>query len=200
MILVWGHKGYCDLLGYVIERCPQCSTAGPFSVKQVRKKFTVYFVPTFSYGSKQYAECFACHSAFEIPKEQQQRIAGALMTHEQLSALIRDIQSRAAAQRAVETQQAIDSSTSTKQCPYCAEDIKTEAVFCRFCRRDLLDDRSPQGMPAPLPDKIVVACETCGQQLRVPVRERDLKVTCSACRRQFVLRGCSEARAAGRPA
>lgn len=78
MILVWGYKGYCDLLGYILEQCPQCRTTGLFAVKQVGKKFTVYFIPTFSYSSKQYAECSTCHSMFEIPPEQKQRVAGTL--------------------------------------------------------------------------------------------------------------------------
>jgi hypothetical protein len=31
----------------------------------------------------------------------------------------------------------------TKKCPYCAEEIKTEAVVCRFCNRSLTEDEQP---------------------------------------------------------
>jgi hypothetical protein len=46
----------------------------------------------------------------------------------------------------------------TKVCPWCAEDVRREAIVCRFCRRDMthpLDDhqlvKKLRAMPTPFP-------------------------------------------------
>jgi hypothetical protein len=68
-MFIWGNKGYSDHLGYVIQTCPACKQTSAFHVFQLKKKFTVYFVPTFSYSERQLLECGACHASFEVPKE-----------------------------------------------------------------------------------------------------------------------------------
>ena len=134
-MLIWGSNAYTDRLGYVIWECPECGITGPFTVYQLRRKFTLYFVPTFSYSNKQAIECGACKAAFEVPKDMKKHIAESIISQEELSKLIASV-SASQAEAAIED----GARSATKLCPYCAEEIKAAAKYCRFCQHDLEPD------------------------------------------------------------
>lgn len=50
-----------------------------------------------------------------------------------------------------------------KDCPFCAEKIKGDAVYCKFCKRDLANPVATQ--PA-VTGKVAPACPLCGGSMR----------------------------------
>ena len=88
-MFIWGTKGSVQKIGYLIQECPSCES-GPFAVHQAKKKFTLYFIPTFSYSNKQYLECLSCHDSFEVPSEMKPLIERNLLTQAEFSALARN--------------------------------------------------------------------------------------------------------------
>lgn len=88
MVLIYGSKGEHDRLGYILGRCPSCNARGVFTVEQVKRRFTLYFVPTFSYDEQQLLFCISCHTLFEVSAEDKEELKAKLMSKEQVTNLI----------------------------------------------------------------------------------------------------------------
>ena len=80
MVFIWGNRGESKHVGYLIDTCPQCGTAGPLSVFETRRRFTVYFIPTFSYSKKLFMACNMCQATWEVPDTEQGAIERSLIS------------------------------------------------------------------------------------------------------------------------
>jgi transposase-like protein len=84
MVFLFGNKDYYDLLGYITMYCPACTSRRIFSVKQERKKLTLYFVPTFQYSSRQIITCEHCRETFQVEDELKPKIIENMISSEKL--------------------------------------------------------------------------------------------------------------------
>lgn len=78
-----------ELRGYLVERCPDCHQTGPFAIYEAKRKFTVWFVPLATIGSKDIMECRTCGARFALPEDMKAALPSRLLTQDQLSAQIR---------------------------------------------------------------------------------------------------------------
>ncbi len=65
MFFIWGTKGRITVLDTGFFQCPGCNQAQQYAIKQVRRWFTLYFIPLIPLrivGT--YIECQHCSSSF----------------------------------------------------------------------------------------------------------------------------------------
>ena len=122
-VFLFGNKIYLDILGYIINRCPDCRVSTPFTIEQERKKFTVFFIPTFQYSKKQFMICDNCHQVFEVAEELKVEVAGNLMKRKELEMELE--------RRRLERERA------TPRCNICNSLISQNMVFCPQCGQKL---------------------------------------------------------------
>lgn len=63
--IVWGRKGIVKVKSSGIFQCPLCNLQTSYELKEIRKYFTLFWIPLFPYGeSIEYLECKRCKTSF----------------------------------------------------------------------------------------------------------------------------------------
>ena len=64
--IIWGSRGITSTVSDGHFFCPQCNQSDvPYTLKQVRPFFTLFFIPIFPIGSaERYVECARCRGTF----------------------------------------------------------------------------------------------------------------------------------------
>ena len=93
-----GARDYIEPRGFFIHDCPTCSEPTVFSVYDTRRKLTLYFVPTLKVQSQHIMECMTCHGKWGIPEEVHADVLSRLMSQEELSARVRQMNTGGSAQ------------------------------------------------------------------------------------------------------
>ena len=64
--VVWGRKGVVNVVSSGKFQCPMCNLQRAYELKEIRKYFTLFWIPLFPYGeSIEYLECQCCKTAFD---------------------------------------------------------------------------------------------------------------------------------------
>lgn len=78
MIIVWGSKGYQEILGQhgAVNTCSHCNNDVNMQVMEIGRKFTLFWIPLFKFGRKYYLTCPVCNYGHELTKEQKEALVG----------------------------------------------------------------------------------------------------------------------------
>ncbi len=103
MIALVGTKDYVEERGFFIHECPVCQRPRVFSVSDERRKLTIYLIPTVPVRSQQVMECLTCHGRWSVPEASRQELAAQLVSHDEVTAQMRQLEARGTAALGVGT-------------------------------------------------------------------------------------------------
>ncbi len=134
MVFLFGNKDYYDLLGYITMKCPTCKKQRVFSVKQERKKLTVYFIPTFQFSSRQIITCEQCKETLLVDDELKPKVAENMISQKKLDSLKKSgkldyLISDAPKRRKNKTVKIL--------CPSCENEVANNMIYCPQCGKKI---------------------------------------------------------------
>ena len=117
-MIIWGNKKQREGVGYLIHSCYRCGVTVHVAAEQ-KSKFTVYFIPVFTYSHKAFLFCSSCDAETELGGEEAKEAIASAMPRFMLEAMIAGIQDNAVAKRESEIAARLPATTNraTKRAP-----------------------------------------------------------------------------------
>jgi len=112
-MIIWGNKKQREGVGYIIRRCSLCGITVHVVAEQ-KSKFTVYFIPVFTYSHKAFLFCSSCSAETELGGEEAKEALASAMPRFMLEAMIAGIQEEEVARREKTIQALAPGQTVTK--------------------------------------------------------------------------------------
>ena len=97
-MIIWGNKKQREGVGYAIRSCYRCGMTVHVVAEQ-KSKFTVYFIPVFTYSHKAFLFCSSCNAETELGGEEAKEALASAMPRFMLEAMIAGIQEEEVARR-----------------------------------------------------------------------------------------------------
>ena len=70
MLLIFGTRGYATVLAMVSIVCQYCGVRAAQRVSKRFTRFTLFFIPTFAFGTRYENTCIHCGRITELSREQ----------------------------------------------------------------------------------------------------------------------------------
>ena len=74
MILIFGFRSSIERLATLLLQCQRCQTPAAHHIRRWRKRFTLFFIPTFTLQKKHFVSCTMCGSDFLVAQEEAERL------------------------------------------------------------------------------------------------------------------------------
>ena len=102
-MIIWGNKKQREGVGYTIRACYLCGLTVHVVAEQ-KSKFTVYFIPVFTYSHKAFLFCSSCSTETELGGDEAKEALASAMPRFMLESMIANIQEEQVARREKEIQ------------------------------------------------------------------------------------------------
>lgn len=84
MLLIFGTKGYREILGVLTLVCRYCGHPAAHRIEQLTNKFTLFFIPLFTVSTHFGMQCAMCGAESQLDRAEAEELRGTLRSQQHL--------------------------------------------------------------------------------------------------------------------